>query len=271
MEVKANSSLSGIGLAQSEKMLAQLASVDLSFQDQVGRAIRVLHNIDLTITEHEIVGLLGPSGCGKTSLLQIIAGILSPSSGLCEWDPQLIANRGIDMAIVFQKPTLLPWCTVDENVFLPYRLAGRNIDKEIRDRADQLFHTVRLQGFRTARPHELSGGMQMRVALVRAFLTHPRLILMDEPFSALDEETRLDLCVEMLRLVSTAESSVVFVTHSIQEVAFVSNRVLQMSARPGRILRQIDVEFDHPRDHNLLDSDEYVSVVEKLRARFPRA
>lgn len=251
--------------------LARLEQVSLSFRGESGRSISVLRDIDLEISRHEVVSVLGPSGCGKTSLLQIIAGLIEPTGGACQWEPQLIARRGLDMSIVFQKPTLLPWRTVEENVLLPFDLAGVQIDEDVRARADDLFRLVRLQGFRGAKPHELSGGMQMRVALVRAFLTQPRLILMDEPFSALDEATRLEMCIELLNLVSASGASVVFVTHSIQEAAFISNRVLQMSARPGRVVREAKIAYETPRDHALLGTTQFGDVQAMLRSHFPHA
>jgi NitT/TauT family transport system ATP-binding protein len=251
--------------------LVRLDDVALVLRGESGGHINVLREINLSIRHSEVVGVLGPSGCGKTSLLQIIGGLIAPSSGACQWEPQLLSRRGQDMSVVFQKPTLLPWLSVEENVFLPLTLCGQPIDDPVRARANELLRLVRLHGFRGARPHELSGGMQMRVGLVRALITQPRLILMDEPFSALDEATRLDMCTEMLRLVSLAGASVVFVTHSIQEAAFVSNRVLQLSARPGRIIRQATIHYDAARDRDLLGTAQFAGMQALLRSHFPHA
>ena len=240
-------------------------NLGLSFYDERGRAIRVLRNIDLELTKNEILAILGPSGCGKTSLLRLIAGLLAPTSGSLVLDPALADNRGILMSMVFQKPTLLPWISIEDNVLLPYRLGRITITTGILERVDRLLRIVHLQGFREAYPSDLSGGMQMRTALVRAFATQPRLILMDEPFSALDETTRFELCIEMLDLVDAAQSSVVFVTHSIQEAAFIANRIVQLSARPGRIVAELRPDFSVPRNLALFNKPEFLGLCAQLR------
>ncbi|HET9637684.1 MAG TPA: ATP-binding cassette domain-containing protein [Allosphingosinicella sp.] len=245
--------------------LVALDEVGLTIADAAGRSIRVLRPIRLTVESNEILGILGPSGCGKTSLLRIIAGLLLPTSGTCTWEPEMIAGRGLRMTMAFQRPTLVPWYSVEENALLPFRLAGRVVAPEDRDRLDHLLHLVRLRGFRHSLPHELSGGMQMRAALVRCFLPAPRLILMDEPFSALDESSRIDMGVELLRLSAEVGCSIVFVTHSVTEAAFVSNRVIQMSARPGRVIAETQILHDRPRDPRLIEAPEFLSLCRQLR------
>jgi NitT/TauT family transport system ATP-binding protein len=239
----------------------------LSFQGDEGKTIRVLRGVNLTIGRHEIVAVLGPSGCGKTSLLRILAGLLPPTVGAVQAETVLVSRRGLDMTMVSQRPTLIPWLSVEENVFLPYRLARMRVKADTIERADNLFRLVRLQGFRGSYPHELSGGMQMRAALVRALLPRPQMILMDEPFSALDESTRLQLSLEMLHLVEAAGSSVVFVTHSVQEAALVAGRILQMSARPGRIVAEFVPNFSSARDEQLIDRPEFVDFCKRLRGQ----
>jgi NitT/TauT family transport system ATP-binding protein len=266
--VGAGKSVSGQSIGTEKRgPLLDASGVGLAFQDHEGRAIRVLRDINLTVHKQEIVAILGPSGCGKTTLLRIMAGLLTPTEGVFKADPALMARRGIDMTMVFQKPTLLPWFSVEENALLPFRLAELPVDESIRERADQLFRLVRLQGFRASRPQDLSGGMQMRAALIRAFMPRPRLILMDEPFSALDEATRLELCLEVLRLIEASDSSVVFVTHSIQEAALLAGRVLQISARPGRVIAEFVPDYQHPRDRALLDRPEFLDLCTRLRAQ----
>jgi len=245
--------------------LISLLNVDFAFRTEKGRSIRVLRDIQLAVENTEILAVLGPSGSGKTTLLRILAGLLAPTAGKITSDPALMAQRGLGMTMVFQRPTLLPWLSVEENVLLPYRLARLRVDEAVRHELENLFRLVHLQGFRNSYPHELSGGMQMRAALVRALLPKPRLILMDEPFSSLDEATRLELCIEMLRLVRAVSSSVVFVTHSIQEAALVASRVLQMSARPGRIVAEVVPPFSWPRDQDLLERPEFVEFCKLLR------
>lgn len=251
--------------------LLRLSDVHLTFDQGYEGAIRVLRDITVTVKEHEVLGILGQSGCGKTSLLQVMSGLIRPTSGEIVYRPGLVEARGIAVTMVFQKPTLVPWYTVEENVFLPYRLAGLPVTSSVKERADRLFRLVRLQGFRSFHPHTLSGGMQMRVALVRAFLTEPQLILMDEPFSALDETTRLDLSIEMLGLVTEAKSSVVFVTHSVQEAALVSDRILLMSPRPGRIVSEVFSPFKELRTQELIGRGDFVDFCVHLRAGSPHA
>jgi NitT/TauT family transport system ATP-binding protein len=246
--------------------LVTLDEVGLTIADAAGRTIRVLQPISLTVESNEILGILGPSGCGKTSLLRIMAGLLAPTSGSCTWEPELVVGRGLRMAMAFQRPTLVPWYSVEENALLPFRLAGRTVSPEDRDRLDHFLHLVRLRGFRHSLPHELSGGMQMRAALVRSFLPGPRLILMDEPFSALDEASRISMGVELLRLSAEAGCSIVFVTHSVTEAAFVSNRVIQMSARPGQVVAETLIAHDGHPDPRLIETPAFADLCRRLRS-----
>lgn len=247
--------------------LVRASGVGLTFIGDQGRAIRTLRDINLHVGEREIVGLVGPSGCGKTTLLRVVAGLLQPTEGSCDLDPALEAGRGMAMSMVFQRPTLLSWLSVEENVLLPYRLADIPIDDAVRERAERLFRMVHLEGFTTSRPQDLSGGMQMRAALVRAFLPKPRLIVMDEPLSALDEPTRLELSLEMLRLVAEAGASMLIVSHALQETVLVADRILQLSSRPGRIVAEISPQFSRPRDAALLDRPEFLAVCGELRRK----
>lgn len=255
----------GVASSPPAGLLVNAAGLGLTFEDDRGRRIRALRDIDLQLARNEIVGLLGPSGCGKTSLLRVIAGLLPPTEGVRQVEPALMSRRGMDMAMVFQRPTLLSWLSVEENILLPYRLAGAPVDESVRERADRLLRIVRLEGFRNSRPPDLSGGMQGRVALVRAVLTQPRLIIMDEPFSALDEPTRLELSLEMLRLVSETHATVLIVSHALQETVLVADRILQMSPRPGRIVAEVAVQFRHPRNAALLDQPEFLETCARLR------
>jgi NitT/TauT family transport system ATP-binding protein len=195
-----------------------------------------LRDTSLRLLEADFVALLGPSGCGKSTLLRLIAGLDQPDDGRLEWDGEPPAPG--DVGYVFQDATLLPWASAEDNVFLPLRLRGLS-----RDAAMPAVHAalqrVGLAGFENARPRQLSGGMRMRVSIARALVTRPRLLLMDEPFAALDEFTRHKLQTDLLEVWRAAGCTVVFVTHSIYEAAFLARRIVLMTRRPGRIDREI--------------------------------
>ncbi len=198
--------------------------------------IEALRDASLRLAETDFVALLGPSGCGKSTLLRLIAGLDQPDAGRLAWDDGPPAPG--DIGYVFQDATLLPWATAEDNVYLPLRLRG-----VARERAMPEVHAVLarvgLNGFEKARPRALSGGMRMRVSIARALVTRPRLLLMDEPFAALDEFTRHKLQADLLEVWRAAGCTVVFVTHSIYEAAFLARRVVLMTPRPGRIAAEI--------------------------------
>lgn len=207
---------------------------------KVGRCfpggIEALRDASLRVLETDFVALLGPSGCGKSTLLRLIAGLDQPDSGRLTWDGEPPAPG--DIGYVFQDPTLLPWATAAENVFLPLRLRGTSRDSAMPE-VQAALHHVGLNGFEKLRPRQLSGGMRMRVSIARALVTRPRLLLMDEPFAALDEFTRHKLQADLLDVWRQAGCTVVFVTHSIYEAAFLARRIVLMTPRPGRIEREI--------------------------------
>ncbi len=204
-----------------------------------------LADLSLTVGEHEFVSLLGPSGCGKSTALKMIAGLSSISSGSIAWSGDG-ADHAHDMSFVFQEPTLMPWATVYDNVWLPLRLAGQSRE-QARAAIDAALQTVGLAQFAAAYPRELSGGMMMRVSIARAMVTQPRLLLMDEPFAALDEMTRFKLNNETLALWQAARFTVMFVTHSVYESVYLSQRIVVMAARPGRVVAEIEVDEPYPR------------------------
>jgi NitT/TauT family transport system ATP-binding protein len=205
----------------------------------VGRQFRAgtvaLHDASLSIARGDFITLLGPSGCGKSTLLRLIAGLDRPDLGTLAWDQPPAPG---EIGFVFQDATLLPWATAEENVFLPLRLRGI-ARATAHDDVRAALARVGLQGFEGARPRELSGGMRMRVSIARALVTRPRILLMDEPFAALDEFTRHKLQADLLTLWRELGCTVVFVTHSIYEAAFLARRVVMMTPRPGRIAREI--------------------------------
>jgi NitT/TauT family transport system ATP-binding protein len=198
--------------------------------------IEALRDTSLRMDETDFIALLGPSGCGKSTLLRLIAGLDQPDSGRLDWDggPPVPG----DIGYVFQDATLLPWATAEDNVFLPLRLRGM-ARAEAMPRVQAALDRVGLAGFETARPRALSGGMRMRVSIARALVTQPRLLLMDEPFAALDEFTRHRLQADLLEVWKQAGCTVVFVTHSIYEAAFLARRIVLMTPRPGKIAREI--------------------------------
>jgi NitT/TauT family transport system ATP-binding protein len=198
--------------------------------------IEALRDASLRLSETDFVALLGPSGCGKSTLLRLIAGLDQPDEGRLTWDDRPPAPG--DIGYVFQDATLLPWATAEDNVFLPLRLRGTSREAAMPEVQAKL-HQVGLNGFEQARPRQLSGGMRMRVSIARALVTRPRLLLMDEPFAALDEFTRHRLQADLLEVWRQAECTVVFVTHSIYEAAFLARRIALMTPRPGRIVREI--------------------------------
>ena len=205
-----------------------------------------LDDASLEFEQGEFVALLGPSGCGKTTLLKIVAGLVQKTAGSV-----VIAGREVteplgDYGIVFQTPSLMPWRTVLGNVLFPMEVLRRN-DQAAKERARQLLDIVGLSGFLHARPHQLSGGMQQRVALCRALIHQPKLLLMDEPFGALDELTRLEMNDLLLRIRHETGASVLFVTHSIAEAIYLSDRVVIFSRRPARVIREIRIALPEPR------------------------
>jgi NitT/TauT family transport system ATP-binding protein len=198
--------------------------------------IEALRDTSLRLSEADFVALLGPSGCGKSTLLRLIAGLDQPDEGNLTWDGGPPAPG--DIGYVFQDATLLPWATAEDNVFLPLRLRGVSREAAMPE-VQGVLRRVGLNGFERARPRQLSGGMRMRVSIARALVTRPRLLLMDEPFAALDEFTRHRLQTDLLEVWRLAGCTVVFVTHSIYEAAFLARRIVLMTPRPGRIDREI--------------------------------
>ena len=216
-----------------------------------------LRDLDLAIGRHEFVSLLGPSGCGKSTALRLIAGLGKPSSGTIQWNDPAHASSRTDIGFVFQEPTLMPWATVFDNVWLPLKLQQRQQRGDANDEVVAALAMVGLTGFENAYPRELSGGMKMRVSIARALVTRPRLLLMDEPFAALDEITRFRLNNDLLELWRSQAWTVIFVTHSVYESVYLSNRIMVMAARPGRIVAEHAIDAPYPRDDDFRTSPEY--------------
>ena len=236
--------------------------------DQVGktfgRDVVALRGMALDVRQGDFISLLGPSGCGKSTALRLIAGLIHPSAGRIRWDgPQ-------ELGVVFQEPTLMPWATVEDNVWLPMRLKHRSKASVKADIAEAL-ELVGLTGFEGAYPRELSGGMKMRVSIARAMVTKPSLILMDEPFAALDEITRFKLNNDLLAMKEKIGCTVIFVTHSVFESVFLSDRIVIMAARPGRVIEELTVAEPYPRTEVFRTSAEYAAHCRSASEALKRA
>jgi NitT/TauT family transport system ATP-binding protein len=227
-----------------------------------------LTGMSLDVRRGEFISLLGPSGCGKSTALRIIAGLGAPSSGTVEWPSSTINSRGLpegDIGFVFQDPTLMPWDTVYGNVYLPLKLRG--VGREAaRPQIMESLRQVGLQDFAESHPRELSGGMKMRVSIARALVTKPKLLLMDEPFAALDEITRQKLNDDVLRLWRQSGITVIFVTHSVFESAYLSNRIVVMRARPGQVFTDLALPTATERDESYRTSEEYRAICAEVSA-----
>jgi NitT/TauT family transport system ATP-binding protein len=229
----------------------QLQNVRRVFEQQRGfrarpAALVAIEDATLDFEQGELVSLLGPSGCGKTTLLRIIAGLIPKTGGSVRIRGEEVDGPHPDFGFVFQTPNLMPWRNVLDNVLFPMEILGRN-DARARERALELLRMVGLEGFYRARPHQLSGGMQQRVALCRALVHAPALLLMDEPFGALDELTRMEMNDLLLDIRARTKATVVFVTHSISEAVYLSDQVLVCSPRPARIVERLEVDLPYPR------------------------
>ncbi len=221
--------------------------------------------VDLDVHDGEFVSLLGPSGCGKTTVLRMIAGLADPSAGTVEWP-----HGRPDLGYVFQDATLMPWATAEQNVMLPLKLRHMPA-REASARARAALASVGLDSFARAYPRELSGGMKMRVSIARALVTEPPILLMDEPFAALDEITRQKLNDDLLALWSTSRFTVVFVTHSVFESVYLSRRIVVMAARPGRLIADLAIEAPMPRPSSYRTSPEYAALCRAVSDRLIEA
>jgi NitT/TauT family transport system ATP-binding protein len=229
--------------------------------------VAALADVSLDVQEGEFLSVLGPSGCGKSTLLRLIAGLAEPTTGTIDWSD----DKGrADLGFVFQEPTLMPWATALANVALPLKLRG--VAKSEREaRAAEALDNVGLKGFERVWPRELSGGMKMRVSLARALVVQPRLLLMDEPFAALDEITRHRLNDDLLELWQQSGVTIVFVTHSVFESVFLSQRIVVMSARPGRVSAELAVTTPYPRSQAFRTSAEYAAWCRQASSRLGEA
>jgi NitT/TauT family transport system ATP-binding protein len=220
---------------------------------------QALDGLDLEVRPGEFLSLLGPSGCGKSTALRLIAGLSDPSRGAISWgDEASTSTARHDIGFVFQEPTLMPWATVAKNVMLPLKLRGV-ARSAAAPRIASALDRVGLASFRNSYPRELSGGMKMRVSIARALVTDPMLLLMDEPFAALDEITRFKLNNDLLELWQALNKTVVFVTHSVFESVYLSRRIVVMTPRPGRVFTELEIDAPYPRQESFRTSAEYAA------------
>jgi NitT/TauT family transport system ATP-binding protein len=242
----------------------EFSNLSMDYQLRSGGKLRALSNIDIQIKRGEFITLLGPSGCGKSTLLKIASSVQRPTSGEIRLNGQPLTEPTPEIGMVFQRPILLPWRNVLDNVLLPIEMLGKPVFKS-RDAAKDLLALVGLKGFEQSMPNELSGGMQQRAAICRALIYEPAILLMDEPFAALDAMTREELGMELLRIWSEHMKSVLFVTHSIQEGILLADRVIVMSARPGRVVANITIDLPRPRTFDMVSTARYGHYATQIR------
>jgi NitT/TauT family transport system ATP-binding protein len=239
----------------------EVSKVSKTFELPTG-LLEALSEVSFSVDADEFVTIIGPSGCGKSTLLRILADIYKPTSGEVAIGGQSPreARRRRELGVVFQDPTLFPWRDVLGNVLLPLKLAGR-LNNESRAHAQALLELVGLGGFEKARPNQLSGGMKQRAAIARSLVLDPTLLLLDEPFGALDEITRQRMNLELLRIWSESGTTALLITHSLSEAVFLSDRILVMSARPGRILEEIPVDLPRPRTPEMMREQRFFETL----------
>ncbi|MBY0409338.1 MAG: ABC transporter ATP-binding protein [Burkholderiaceae bacterium] len=240
-----------------------IRGVSRTFVSPRGQATQALLPVDFEVRENDFVTVLGPSGCGKSTLLRIVAGLDFPTTGQVLLDGQPIEGPGADRGMVFQSYTLFPWLTIEQNIRFGLRERGMG-ETQQKDRSDYFIAKVGLRGFENHFPKQLSGGMQQRTAIARALANDPKMLLMDEPFGALDNQTRVLMQELLLGIWEAERKTVVFVTHDIDEAIFMANRVAVFSARPGRIKTELAVDLPHPRHYTVKTSPEFMALKARL-------
>jgi len=241
-----------------------LRQVSKEFTQKKGK-VRALEDVNLELRDGEFVSVVGPSGCGKSTLLRLVAGLARPSSGEILMGGRPIQSPPEEVGIVFQRPVLLPWRSVYSNITLQIEIRGRDA-KRYRKRAEELIALVGLEGFEDSYPHQLSGGMQQRVALCRALIHEPTLLLMDEPFGALDAITREQMNLEVYGIWRKTHTTILFITHSISEAVFLSQRVAVMSGRPGQIRDVVEIGLGDERSISSMETAEFMEGTRRVRA-----
>jgi NitT/TauT family transport system ATP-binding protein len=239
--------------------------VTLRFLPKGGKPVTALDGISLDVEEKEFSVIVGPSGCGKSSLLRLVAGLIEPSAGTISLDGKLVTRPGRDRGMVFQSYTLFPWLTVEDNVEFGLKLRGMAAEERKRV-AKRYIQEVGLEGFEKSYPKQLSGGMMQRVALARALANDPEILLMDEPFGALDSQTRSLMQELLLKIWEHSQKTVLFITHDIDEAILLGDRVHVMTARPGRIKEMVEIDIPRPRNVDVLTSVEFITIKRRIMA-----
>jgi NitT/TauT family transport system ATP-binding protein len=249
------------------KLMAKLEldSVTLKFFPKSGAPVLALDDISLEVADQEFAVIVGPSGCGKSSLLRLVAGLVEPTSGEITLDGTPVTRPGKDRGMVFQSYTLFPWLTVRDNVEFGLRIGGIPAEKR-KHISDHFISEVGLEGFENSYPKQLSGGMMQRVALARALANDPEILLMDEPFGALDSQTRSLMQELLLQIWEHSHKTVLFITHDIDEAILLGDRVHVMTARPGRIKERVEIDLARPRQVDVLTSPEFIAIKRKIMA-----
>ncbi|MBL8834922.1 MAG: ABC transporter ATP-binding protein [Alphaproteobacteria bacterium] len=246
--------------------MLQLERLSHWFEREDEEPLLALSDVSIDIDDREFVAIVGASGCGKSTLLRLIAGLIAPTVGRVVLNGRAVREPGPDVGLVFQHPTLLPWASAIDNVLFPLDMLGE-IRSDSRARAAHLLSLVGLSGFETRRPAELSGGMQQRVAICRGLIRNPDVLLMDEPFGALDALTREEVGLQLLDLWTTQPKTIVFVTHSVSEAVMLADRVVVMSPRPGRIADIVPIPLPRPRSFDMEGDDVFKSCARRIRDR----
>jgi NitT/TauT family transport system ATP-binding protein len=267
----ASSELNGNPVATPVEPGIEVRGVAKTFPTRAG-GLLALDNVSLSVKPGEFVAVIGPSGCGKSTLLRLIADIYKPSAGEVEvfGASPTEARRKRQLGVVFQDPALLPWRDVKRNISLPLEIAGQH-DGTSKQLVSELVSLVGLEGFEQARPEQLSGGMRQRVAIARALVMHPRVLLLDEPFGALDEITRRRMNLELQRIWSSTRPTALLITHSLAEAVFLADRVYVMTPRPGRIAATIPVSLPHPRAASLMKEPAFFELVNEVSDALQRS
>jgi len=244
--------------------------------DTTDESVTAVENIDIDVGENELVSVVGPSGCGKTTLLHLAAGILEPTTGTVEvdgTDVQSTEHKRKEVGLVFQQPVALEWRTVRQNILLPARIMTENgeLEREMdyyETRTDDLLSLTGLEGFGDSYPKELSGGMQQRVTISQALIYEPSVLLMDEPFGSLDAMTKDELNIELLRIWRETEKTILFITHDLDEAVFLSDRIIVLSPRPGRVVDTIEIDLPRPRNEDTRGSERFVELSPQIHQHF---
>lgn len=258
-------SISEESLHVSSELVVEVNNLGLTYRVAKGKPVKALENLSFDVSRNDFVSIIGPSGCGKSTLLKVVGGLINPSKGkvVVDGESSEDARRKAKFGFVFQNPVLLPWKTALENAFLPLKILHRT--KEGYDKPAGLLKLVGLAGFENRYPRELSGGMQQRVAIARALAFDPEILLMDEPFGAVDEITRDRLNIDLLQIWQHTKKTILFVTHSIPEAVFIARRMIVLSQRPAVVRKTYDIDLPYPRTRETRNTDLFFKLVNEAR------